>query len=132
MENQYQVGVTVNVALLPKDLRNAAVSLSTLADQIEKTAVTGKTAATEEKPAKAAKGKAAKNAEPEETFDLGESEEAETEEKTVTLDEVIKAFQAYAKRHSREKAGAALKKFGVKSVHDLKAEQYADVMEYIG
>jgi hypothetical protein len=58
-----------------------------------------------------------------------EEEEAEEEEETAhEIDDVIAAFQGYAKKHSREKAAKVLAKFKVKSVRDLKAKQYAEVM----
>jgi len=76
-----------------------------------------------------------KAAEAEENFDLGDGESAETEaapEKEPTLEDVIEGFKAYAGKHGREKAGAILKKFGVKSVRDLKSEKYGEVLALIG
>lgn len=42
--------------------------------------------------------------------------------------DVIPAFQSFAKRHSREKASNILGSLGVRSVRDLKPEQYAQVI----
>lgn len=66
--------------------------------------------------------------EPEEEVDLGE-----VEEKKLSLEnDVIPAFQKYAKKYDRAKAGAVLAKFGVRSVRDLPADKYAAVLEVLG
>lgn len=70
-------------------------------------------------------------------FDLGEeeSEDAGEEEDAapkITLEEVIGGFKEYAKKKGRDKAAAILGKFKVKSVRDLKSEQYAEVLKALG
>lgn len=64
--------------------------------------------------------------ETDEEFSLGD----EKDEKELTLkSDIIPALQAYAREHSREDAAKILKKFKVKAVHDLKAEDYPAVMK---
>lgn len=65
-----------------------------------------------------------------ETFglDAADETEAEAEAVVITQKDIIKAFQVYATKTSREKAAKVLTKFGVKSVKDLKESQYAAVM----
>lgn len=63
-------------------------------------------------------------------FDLGEG----TPEVVLSLEgDIIPAFQAYSKKHGREKAGAILKKFfkdkETASVRALPTEKYPEVME---
>lgn len=75
-----------------------------------------------------------------------EAEETETEEAEAEPEEeekpeppkapkltlekhIIPAFQAYAKKHTREKAGEILTKYKVKSVRDLPADKYAEIMK---
>ncbi len=81
-------------------------------------------AETESKPAKKA---AKKVAEAEEQFDLGDDEEGEAEEPTLTIKEVIKACKA-----NRETAKKVLKRLKLDSVHELKPGQYPRFMEEIG
>lgn len=64
--------------------------------------------------------------EAEEEIDLGE---AENEVVKITLPEVIEKLKDYATTHTREKAAKVLAKFKVKSVRDLKPEQFAQVLE---
>lgn len=111
----------------------------------------GKAAPAPAAVAGAKKGKKAK--EDEEEFDLEEqeedeseeteeeSEEEETEEESEdedadeaeddgpSLEDMVSAFQKYAKKTSRDKAAAVLKKFKVKSVRDLKAKDYKAVLK---
>lgn len=47
----------------------------------------------------------------------------------VTQLDVVKALQAYAKKHSREKAIKVLSKFKVKTAKDLHESQYRDVVK---
>lgn len=84
------------------------------------------------KKTKAPAKKAAAVAE-EEDFDLGigDDEEAAEEEKVITLTDVINGFKVFAKTKGRDKAAAVLKKFKAKSVQELKADQYAAVLEAI-
>lgn len=49
-----------------------------------------------------------------------------------TLDEVIKAFQEYAAKHSRDKAGAILAKYKVKSVRNLPPEKFPEILKRLG
>lgn len=80
---------------------------------------------------KSAKGKkAAPAAAEEEDFDLGGEEEA-VEEKKITVKDMISAFKAYADANSREDAGKILKKYKVKSVHDIKPELYSKILAEI-
>ncbi len=73
---------------------------------------------------------AASTEEPADEFDLGEEPEAPAEEpKGPTLEDLIAAFQKYAKKHSREKAGKLLAALKVKSVRDIKAKDYEKVLK---
>ncbi len=104
----------------------------------------------EVKPKKTAKKKAVEeeedeNAEDEENDDEeasdedAESDDEEAEEekpapkkgKVSKKQLVIQALQAYSTKHSRAKALKVLGKFGVKSVHDLEPEHYADILEIL-
>lgn len=67
--------------------------------------------------------------ETEEEEESGESESEEEEAPSVSLQDVIGAFQKYAKKNSREDAAKVLKKFKVKSVKDLKKDQYPAVLK---
>lgn len=99
---------------------------------------------TEVKPKKAVATKTKKQAKPvddDETFDLDstdtEDETADSFDDDDTEDEIdqstiIQAFQKYSKKHSREKAAAALAKFKVKSVLALKASDYPAVLKLLG
>jgi hypothetical protein len=69
--------------------------------------------------------KAEKAPEPEE--DLGFEEKTE-KPKELTQSDIIDAFRDYAEKNSREKAKAVLEKFKVKSVKDLKSEDYPKVL----
>jgi len=84
--------------------------------------------------------KAKAKVEEEETFDLGSDEEteddaddeADAEDDNWDVEkDIIPAFKAYAKEHSREKALKVLKKYGAKSVHDLATKDYQKVMHDI-
>lgn len=44
---------------------------------------------------------------------------------------IIPAFQAFAKKHSREKAGAVLTKYKVKSVRDLPEAEYGKILRLL-
>lgn len=80
-------------------------------------------ATTTAKPARAAKP-----AKVEETFDLGD-DEVSAEETAIAYDmnkDVIPAA-----KDNREVAARTLKKMGLKSVRDLKPEQYADFMSAV-
>lgn len=57
-----------------------------------------------------------------------DAEEEEEAEEATSLEDVIGAFQKYAKKHSREKAAKVLATFKAKSVRDLKAAQYDKVL----
>lgn len=60
-------------------------------------------------------------------IDLGD------EEKTPTLEnDIIPAFQAYAKKHSREAAAKVLAKYKVKSVRDLPEAKFGEVIKTLG
>jgi hypothetical protein len=48
-----------------------------------------------------------------------------------SLDDVIAGFQAYAKKHSREKAGKILAKYKITSVRDLPAAKYIEVIKLL-
>lgn len=67
-----------------------------------------------------------------EAADVVDAEETEEADDAPTLDDVTKAFQTYAKKHSREKAAAILKKLGAKSVRDIKPGQYEKVLKTLG
>lgn len=99
-------------------------------------ATAGATASTKGKKA-AAPAEAPAEEEDEGEFDLGEEEsedDAEEEDETpkISLDQVIAGFKDFAKKKGRNKAAAVLKKYGVKSVRDLKAGNYAEVLEALG
>lgn len=70
-------------------------------------------------------------------LNLDEDEEEETEEDEVeeepelSLADVVKAFQAYAKKHSTAKAKLILKKFNAANTKDIKKSQYPLVMKYL-
>lgn len=64
-----------------------------------------------------------------ETFDLDAAVEEET--KKITLTEVIKAFQNYATKHSRQEAAKILAKFKAKSVKDMKEEHYEKALKLL-
>jgi len=129
--------VTLNITGEPKAIAGILATLTN-----EKTATAETTATT----ARTTKRAAAKAEETEEEFDLdGETEtteeveasaddetETEAEEEKTTLDDVVKAFQKYAAKYSREKAGKILAKFKVKSVRDIPAEKYDSVMKMLG
>ncbi len=84
------------------------------------------------RPAKVAEKSIAQEVDEElaaETEDLGfEDEEPEDEEKEVTIDQIRAAFQAYARKHTRDKAAAVLAKYKVKSVNDLPKDKYAEIL----
>ena len=82
----------------------------------------------EEKP-KGKKSKPAPEVEEPEDMDLGEEEDSEDEDQELDLADVIEALKAYAKKTSRDDAKKILKKFKVKSVQDLKPDQYAKIIE---
>lgn len=70
----------------------------------------------------------------EEDDGLGEIEEVEEPKKATKLTlegDIIPAFRAFAGKHTREKAGKVLAKFGVKSVKDIPAAKYADVLKVL-
>lgn len=135
---EYQMGIKINVALLPKDLRDVAARLNGLANSIESTdstvnAIENVEHAPQAPIAKKAK-KQTKVVEPVESEEIEDAgfETEEIEDEGPTIETVIKAFQAYAKKTSREKALGVLKTFKVKSVHDLSAEQYPKVLKTLG
>lgn len=74
-----------------------------------------------------AKKTASKKAAPvvEENFDLGEEDDEQTH--VISISDVIKACKS-----NRETAKEVLKKMKVKSVHDLKPDQYGKVIDAIG
>ncbi len=45
--------------------------------------------------------------------------------------DIIPAFQKFADKHSREKAGKVLAKYGVKSVRDLPKEKYPEILKLL-
>jgi hypothetical protein len=102
-------------------------------DQPATGTVTAEASARRAKTEKKGKTAAAKPPE-DENFDLGFGEETEPEAEAAshTLEDVIDAFKAYATKNSREKAGAILKKFNVKSVRDLKPDQFGKVLAALG
>ncbi len=52
--------------------------------------------------------------------------------KGLTLEgNIIPAFQKFADKHSREKAGKVLTKYGVKSVRDLPKEKYPEILKLL-
>lgn len=65
-------------------------------------------------------------------LDFGDEEE---DEKALvipyTLTDMMNAFKAYAAKTSRDKAGAILKKYKVKSVRELPEQHYNAVMDLI-
>jgi hypothetical protein len=76
----------------------------------------------------------------EESSDEDDEEESEEDDepkskkgnsKGPTKGTVIKALQAYAAENTKAKALKMLAKFKVKSVHDLKPAQYADLIELL-
>ena len=91
---------------------------------------------TETAPKTATKKTAKVEAAEEETFDLGddetETEEAAATETEYSYEDVVLAFGAYAKKTTRDKAIAVLKKFKVKGVKDLDTDQYPAVMKALG
>lgn len=138
-------GIKAHLALFEG---NAMISANVVASSAGSPA-TAKAAKTQadSTPAKAAK--AVKNPPPpesddEDDFDLdgtGEDDtdelsldddapdaEEEAEEPSTTLEEVIGAFQKFAKRHGREKAVKVLAKFKAKSVRDLKPAQFDEAL----
>lgn len=125
-----QITVTLDATRPMKDLANELHSFANvLWDQPDATpnrtsVLNTPTASTDGIEKRAKKTKVA---EPEESFDLGDDVTEEAEE-TLTLDDMILAFKAYAGKHTREKAGKILTKYGVKSVRDLKPEQYSEVL----
>lgn len=60
-----------------------------------------------------------------------EEEEEEEESGSLSLQDLIGAFQKYAKKHSREKAKKILAKFKVAGVKDLKKADYKAVMKLL-
>lgn len=67
-----------------------------------------------------------------ENNDDDEEEKPAKKAKKLTLDgNIIPSFRAFAKKHSREKAGAVLAKFKVKSVRDLKETDYPKVLKLL-
>lgn len=56
-----------------------------------------------------------------------------TAAKPLTLEKnIIPAFQAFAKKHSREKAGKVLAKYKVKSVRDLPTTKFPEILKLLG
>lgn len=117
-------------------------SAKEVAEELRTVAATldGGKAVAAEKTEKVSKKKKKEEAE-EEEFDLGDAEETEEETETeeeeeteveeeddTTIEDVIGAFQKYAKKHSREKAAKVLAKFKVKSVRDLKPANFSQVL----
>lgn len=111
-------------------------------------ATTGPSPKTGGKAGKKGKDAPAEETEEEEEFDLGNEEEEteeepETEEETETeeepeteeeeegptADDIVEAFQKYAKKNSRDAAAKVLKSFKVKSVRELKKADYAKVLK---
>ena len=124
----------VNVSLCEKT-RGAILQLAKSLDLATDT-VAGKESQEVSAPAKNGKAaaptknsKAAKSAAQEtEEVDLG-FEDTASEDETPTFADVVAAFQSYSAKYSREEAGKILRKFKVKSVKDLKPEQYKDVLK---
>lgn len=58
-------------------------------------------------------------------IDLGEEAPVE---KAVTMEDLVKAAQAYSKKHGRENAAKIVAKFGVKSIREIKPENFAKVL----
>lgn len=127
-------------------LRDHAAKLQAFADQID-TEDKKVDAEVEEKEEvshidvgalKTKKTRAKKTATPvapiaDEELDLGDEEEEESEEEKPTLEgHIIPAFQAFAKKHSREKAGAILGKYKVKSVRDLPETEFSKILSLLG
>lgn len=154
-----QTCVKVEVALWPKDLRGVAARLIKLANQIEAKGEDEEAEEEEPTPTKKAGKKAAKVVEEDEEdssddsdddsdedgnddsdSDSEDSEESDEEEEPKkvakpTLKTMMKAFQAYVKRHGatgKKKAKAVLQKFKVSSLDDLDPKHYKKVMEMIG
>lgn len=67
-----------------------------------------------------------------ETFDLGEDETPEAP--ATTLQDVVAAFKTFVggNKAKASQAGQILSRYGVKSVKDLKPEQYAKVITALG
>lgn len=70
-----------------------------------------------------------------ETRETEDEDEEEADEapapkaaKANTIDTVREALRAYAKKNGRDKALGVLKKFGVKSVQELKPKQFSDLI----
>jgi len=114
--------LTVHVEGTPTEI---AAELTHVAATLTHSAMPAKTLA---KAAKAV-------AQVEESFDLGDDDAPPADEpeapKPPTLENVIDGFKAYVAKHDREKAAKVLGKFKVKSVRELKQEQYADVLALI-
>ncbi len=87
--------------------------------------VAGKTA----KPA-TGKGKPAAKP-PEDDMDLGFGDDNTETEEAKTVDDVISAMKAYAEANDRKAAQAILKKFKVKSVHDLEEGDIPKILKLL-
>ena len=139
MENQ--MNITISVPLASDALKNASRRLWALAEQVQGGAVDGVSGVSipveekEEKPVKKEKKKAAPAPVVEEPEEEPIDEDAfgeEEEEQGPTVEDVTKAFKAYAGKFSREAALKVLKSFKVKSVSELKPEIYPKVLKTLG
>lgn len=63
-------------------------------------------------------------------LDLGDEPEVKAEPK-YTIEQIRKGFQAYAAKHSRDKAAKILTKYGVKSIHDIPEAKYPEVLKLL-
>jgi len=119
--------VTTTQGYSDEELKTKAPRVRRTKAQIEADEKAEKQTKVKSKPA------AVEETEIEETEDIddgiGEIDEDETPTKYTLEADIIPAFQAYAKKHNREKAGKVLIKFGVKSVRDLPTAKYHEVLE---
>lgn len=120
----------ITVTLTFTDVESAATALAALGSTA--TTLTTVGAATDETPTRATRRTRTKETV---EVDLGYTDD-ETEQEltgdtqtTYTQKDIIMAFKDYATDNTREKAIQVLKKFGVKSVKDLKETDYDKVMK---
>jgi hypothetical protein len=130
-EYKMQITITLEGKPSPKAIANQLRSTANLFDmEAAKPAQQEELNVREAKPAEKVatkKSRIEEVAKQVEEFDLGDAAPVE-EKSTVTIKDVIAGFQAYAKEHGREKAAKVLSKFKVKSVHDLKVDQYENAL----
>ncbi len=120
---------------LTGDAKALAKILGTVAEtdgvEVEKVVTVAETEAPKKRgrPAKAKEEVAEPEETTEEDLGFGDDETPEDEEeKEISIDDIRAAFQAYARKHTRDKAAAVLAKYKVKSVNDLPKDKYAEIL----